>query len=755
MTAPEFKQAAEMEEPNILFLSIPLKNADKLEWTDALLSYINTSYAEDASKYEEDCKIIDWMRDHFIRQSSEDPLAIENLSIYFNQLTFLGSRFPPDINLDIGWLPIFIPEGKPDVLSNINYEKTCVLFRIAGIYSQLGCSQSYISTEGIRKACQYFQNAAGCLNYIQTELLQDLRATPPPDLELLPALITLMLAQAHECIWQKAVMEHMKYGTVARLAVKVSDFYETFLNESEKLPCNDWKILGEIKFCYFKAVAQYQKANEAISSGRYGEEIARLLLARSNNEGALMKLKEFPLLHTDFVEQIHVLQQAIMKDLIRAEKDNDLVYMETVPEADQLAPILRTEMVKLILPSFVLNPNYWLTMTPRPEEDEESEMLVKRPLFETLVPFAVHQAASVYADKKDYIVKVDIIARNQELKDEYEKVMQELQLPYAVDVVDSLPRKLVECAEEIQHEGGIQSLHDMLEKIQRMSKKATMLIEEGFNVIEEENEQDALLSSQFGKLWTRPSSRSLTKNLLTMGTQYYDTIQAAQKADRIVQAKVTNWGRAITMLSKPTEEIKGQIPNLDSDSDYYLLITDLLGQLRDKMNLLEENYLERQILEERAISLAKNDDISTVLLNKSNELTKGSPIVKLEPEQFADVFEEHLRAYQTFQEQMQKHIDDQADLIYQLGNIYSQFSLVVVSINILAKREKVINNLEMAFTKFKEIRTNLVEGIKFYSNYTDTLTQFRDECIEFALSRRMEAAELSRTNSPVRLMIKK
>lgn len=77
--------------------------------------------------------------------------------------------------------------------------------------------------------------------------------------------------------------------------------------------------------------------------------------------------------------------------------------------------------------------------------------------------------------------------------------MHDLCLPYALDIVDSLPKRLVDYAEEVQHEGGIQSLHDMMQKIQVLSKKTTNLIEEGFNALEEENEQDAVLSRQYGK----------------------------------------------------------------------------------------------------------------------------------------------------------------------------------------------------------------------------------------------------------------
>lgn len=68
-----------------------------------------------------------------------------------------------------------------------------------------------------------------------------------------------------------------------------------------------------------------------------------------------------------------------------------------------------------------------------------------------------------------------------------------------LDVVDSLPRCLVEYAEEVQDEGGIQSLHDMLQKVQNMSRKISSMIEEGFNILEEENENDVILGRKFGK----------------------------------------------------------------------------------------------------------------------------------------------------------------------------------------------------------------------------------------------------------------
>lgn len=41
--------------------------------------------------------------------------------------------------------------------TNLNYEKANVLFTIGAVYSQLGSTETRISTEGIRKACSYYQ----------------------------------------------------------------------------------------------------------------------------------------------------------------------------------------------------------------------------------------------------------------------------------------------------------------------------------------------------------------------------------------------------------------------------------------------------------------------------------------------------------------------------------------------------------------------------------------------------------------------
>lgn len=213
-------------------------------------------------------------------------------------------------------------------------------------------------------------------------------------------------------------------------------------------------------------------------------------------------------------------------------------------------------------------------------------------------------------------------------------------------------------------------------------------------------------------MWNRPASRALNQNLLTLGTQYNDTITAAQKADGIVVAKVNNWGKAIAMLSKPVEEIKMHLPKLQADDSHSGVIIDLLLELRAKLESFETELENRNHLYKQVESFAEQDDISQTLLVKASELTKGSLTVKLEPEQFSDEFGRHLAAYDPFLSQLETFTASYHDLVQSVTGLHAHFSAIIANKTVLIKREKAISNLQNAFAKFKEIRINLVEGIK-------------------------------------------
>ena len=95
-------------------------------------------------------------------------------------------------------------------LANLLFERLSVLYNIAAMYSQLAAAQSRTTADSLKKACQCFQQAAGVFELLSHQAV-DLRLPPGTVVDdfsepTVNCLKYLMLAQAQECFWQKAVL---------------------------------------------------------------------------------------------------------------------------------------------------------------------------------------------------------------------------------------------------------------------------------------------------------------------------------------------------------------------------------------------------------------------------------------------------------------------------------------------------------------------------------------------------------------------
>ena len=54
------------------------------------------------------------------------------------------------------------------------------------------------------------------------------------------------------------------------------------------------------------------------------------------------------------------------------------------------------------------------------------------------------------------------------------------------------------------------------------------------------------------------------------------------------------------------------------------------------------------------------------------------------------------------------------------------------------ERERALQDLDLAYWKYREICDNAEEGIKFYNGFADILQQFKATCVQFLNSRRVD-----------------
>jgi programmed cell death 6-interacting protein len=212
--------------------------------------------------------------------------------------------------------------------SHLKFEFANVVFNLASLYSQLATSAVRTTAAGLKSACNYFCLSAGVVSFLKTTIIPELRSTQPEDMDsmTLESLEHLLLAQAQECFWQKAVMDGLKDSLIARLAAKVSDFYTQARDFGVKSGAisSEWIHHMTAKHYHFAAAAQFRAACEALEKRNYGEEIARL---RDSLECVNESLREGKWINKTVLSGLQGLKNLVQESLKRAEKDNDLIYL--------------------------------------------------------------------------------------------------------------------------------------------------------------------------------------------------------------------------------------------------------------------------------------------------------------------------------------------------------------------------------------------------------------------------------------------
>lgn len=85
------------------------------------------------------------------------------------------------------------------------FEKACILFNLAGVYTQIATKQDRNSEKGLDAAVDNFLRAAGIFKH----LYETFSNAPSIDLKpnFLEILVALMLAQARECLYEKLLLQ--------------------------------------------------------------------------------------------------------------------------------------------------------------------------------------------------------------------------------------------------------------------------------------------------------------------------------------------------------------------------------------------------------------------------------------------------------------------------------------------------------------------------------------------------------------------
>lgn len=687
-------------------------------------SYIAFHYSErEAQNLEDDLQTLRDLRSDLENPAKQpSPTARRDvLQSYFRALCVVETRFPisPDrdhINaVTFTWHDAFKQKLKASQ-QNIHLEKAAVLFNLGAVYSQIGLSYDRSTVEGRRLAVQAFIGAAGAFAYLRdnaaAKASMGSSTTVDVSVECAGMLERLMLAQAQECVFENTIAKGSTPGVCAKISRQVGLYYEEAWAALNVAPLNQhfdkgWISHVQLKAALFYAEACYRYGLELHEKEEIAEEIARLRSGVSTLSEAKKSTKGAP---PQLLDAINKLEANINRNLDRAVKENDRVYLMRIPSPSSLPPLPSFSMVKPMPMNEVLDAS-------------------KEKMFASLVPDSSAKALSRYTEMVDDIIRTQ--AEKLQQGSELTRVrLKDMDLPDSILALEghfTLPVDLKEDVEAVQISGGPAGLDAELQQLRDLRRVNQELLVQTEELLQKEAREDAQFRGQFGTRWTRPQSSTLTKNLQDRVNRFAGNLKQAAESDARIERSVKDHAALMSILDcRPIESalpsLARPIMSLDANEDA------VVGALKQSLRQLETLGAQRAGLEDMLKEMKRKDDILPKLMAST-----GSQ---------EDLFKKEVSKYDPICEDIAQNIEAQEQLLFQIQAQNDQFSSLFNLEDYKASREKCYKQIQAAIAKYREIKENINEGLKFYVTLQDAITNVKQQCSDFVMTRNIQCREM-------------
>ncbi|CAH2283537.1 programmed cell death 6-interacting isoform X2 [Pelobates cultripes] len=701
------------------FISVPLKKTSEVDLAKPLTKFIQSVYpaGDDRTDY---CRAADELNK--LRKSAVGrPLdkhegSLETVMRYYDQLCSVEPKFPfteSQLCLTFTWKDAFdkgsIFGGSVKLaLPSLGYEKTCVLFNIGALASQIATEQNLDNDEALKTASRFYQLASGAFGHIKDTVLSSLNRDPTVDIspDTVGTLSLIMLAQAQEVFFLKATRDKMKDALIAKLANQAADYYGDAFKQCQNkdtLPKEVIPVLAA-KHCIMQAHAEYHQSVLAKQQKKFGEEIGRLQHASDLVKTVASRYDEYV--------NVKDLADKVSRALTAAKKDNDFIYHDKVPDLKELEAIGKASIVK---PSPVVIPL----------SQKYSD------LFEKMVPLAVQQSLSAYNQRKAELINATIV-QMRDATTLSNGVLASLNLPAAIEDVsgDSIPQSILQKSKAVIEQGGIQTIDQLIKDLPELLQRNKEILEESLKFLDEEETTDNELKSKFKERWQRTPSTELYKPLRTEGSNFRNVLDKAVGADAVVKERYLSHREAISILCKPEAQLNASIPSANPAKT--MQGSEVVSTLKSLLSKLDEVKREREQLENDIKSV--NFDMTTKFLTA---LAQDGAI----NEEAISVTELD-RIYGNYTHKMQENLKKQEELINNIQISYQEFSKMKQSNSEANLREEVLKKLAVGHDNYIELVANLKEGTKFYNDLTEILLKFQGKCSDIVFARKTERDEL-------------
>jgi len=640
----------------------------------------------------------------------------------------MESRFPisnasDHVNVKFEWYDAFHPT-KSCEQANIHFEKAAIAFNIAATISQYALESDRRKEAGLNAAIKLFQEAAGAFAHLRDHVALKVDTPRPIDLspECAAMLEKLMLAQAQECVLEKAVAGSKQPATLARLAKQVAVFYDETSRLLSSKPLSEhfdrsWQAHGAAKSLLFHLEADLQNAAHLRSEDYLrgvANEIAQLKAAKTSLEAAKKEAKSASKeLQDNVVEK----EKYVVERLLVAEKENAMVYLQRVPAAAELPVVIPACLVK-----------------PLPSTDFRSTSTSEK-MFKGVVPETTTRALSKYTDMVDSIIRkqTDALAT---ASDDARIKLREWELPESLAALEphgsvaALPDALRLDLEKVEESGGLPHLQDLQEQLRNLRTVAESELVEAENGLTAEATEDESLRAHYGHRWNRPPSAQLTSQLMDKIKGYRGNLTAAAESDAKLDVRLAAEAAAFGALDPAAASAglpKLQAPMLSVDN---MEPAAAVSAVRAGLDGLATLSSQRAALEQALKEKKASDDILTKLLGGGGDGDLES------------FFNTELAKYDDLIQGVEENVKKQRQVLDAMAAANSTFRETYDFVDWKRGCDTASQGVRSTVRTFNEISGNLTEGVRFYTSLQDAVAAVKVQVGDYCMQRKIQRDDM-------------
>lgn len=658
-----------------------------------------------------------------INNATATPGTRECLSKYYSVLGGMEARFPvsraPDhVHVTFAWSDAFRPNKRTEQ-ANIHFEKAAILFNIGAAISQqaLGCDRR--TSTGLRDSAKLFQEAAGAFGVLRDSVSLKIDAPRPVDLlpECASMLERLMLAQAQECVLDKAAADGKAAATLARLAKQVAVFYDETSRLLSAKPLGDhfdksWQAHAAVKSLLYHLEADlYNAADLRTKDDLRGvaNEIAQLKAAQIPLNAAK---KEAKAASKDLQENVAEKERAIAERLAKAERENATVYLQRVPAAADLPGVVPAVLVKPVQPS---------DLTPAVDN-----------MFRGVVPETTTKALSKYTDLVDSLIRNQTDALDA-ASDDARVHLRQWELPESLFALEAgsvacLPEGLRADMEKVASAGGLPHLHDLIAQLRNLRSVASTELDAVESELFAEAHEDDDVRAHYGDRWNRPPSAQINTQLWDKIKGYRSNLEAAGASDSKLERRLASDAAAFGALD--LDVVAMRMPRLEAP----MLSVDnmepaaAVSALRAGLESLATLSSQRAALEQALRERKARDDVLPKLLARSGDLDA--------------LFAKELEKYSDLVNGVDDNVEKQRQVLQGMATANETFRRNYNFDEWRRDCEKAAMGVRATAKAYLEMVGNIGEGVRFYSTLQDAVKALRQQVGDYCLTRRLQREEM-------------